>query len=306
MKSQKTGLVLSVTAILAVIVAAGYLAAAIKRFREPSYQGRPVSYWAEQLSRLNAQVTATEAIQAIGPKGVPFVFRRIREPHSAGWRFYRLARRRLPEYLQRATPWGPREIRVGEVGRALGLIGTSGLPELLRGLKDRDDDVRLAAILAIEPMAQQAQGLDKAVPALAASLHDPAADVRVEAAITLWRVNGDSNAVPLLIRELEHAGSGVTCRKIVHIFGEMGGTAKSAIPAMLQRAENPPPEPLVPIESIRDAAIDAIDRIDQRHRKSFVPPGQRKTFVEQIETPPVKTEYGEDTTAPGTEQTLHR
>jgi hypothetical protein len=174
-------------------------------------------------------------------------------------------------------------------------------------LEDRDDDVRLAAILAIEQMSQKgAQDLDKAVRSLTGSLEDPVTDVRVEAAITLWRVNGDSNVVPVLIRELQHAGSGVTCRKIVHIFGEMGGASKSAVPAMLQRAENPPPEPLVPMQSIRDAAIDAIDRIDQRHRKSFVPPDQRKTLVERIETPPIKTEYREDTLAAETEQTLHR
>jgi hypothetical protein len=73
MRSHKTGLVLSIFGVLVVSVVSGYFGATIKHFGEPSYQGRPVSYWAEQLSQMNAsQLTATEAIQAIGPKGIAY------------------------------------------------------------------------------------------------------------------------------------------------------------------------------------------------------------------------------------------
>jgi hypothetical protein len=37
-----------------------------------------------------------------------------------------------------------------------------------------------------------------------------------------------------------------------------------------------------------------------------VPPDQRKTLVDQIETPAGKAEYGEETAASGTEKTLHK
>jgi hypothetical protein len=220
---------------------------------------------------------------------VPFVFRRIHQPHSAHWRFYREQRQRLPKFLRRAMPSGPRELSVTDVGPALGTLGINALPELREGLNDKDSDVRLAAVLAIETIAERrARQLRETIPILTTLLTDPSAEVRIEADICLWRINADPRVVPALMKELEHANCGVTCRKIIRAFGQMGPVARTAIPAIQKEADHPPPEPsgLPPVQSVREVALEAIDRIDPWHWKTFAPPVHAHSLVEEFDTPP--------------------
>jgi hypothetical protein len=288
-KRPKAKAVAVVALVLIVLVVTGTIA--IRRMsREPSYNREPVRFWAESLSGLHLYPRlAARAIRAIGPQGVPFVFRRIHQPHSAHWRFYREQRQRLPELLRRAMPSGPRELSVTDVGPALGTIGINALPEFMEGLNDQDSDVRLAAVLAIETIAERRPiQLRGTIPILAARLTDPSSEVRIEAEICLWRINADPRVVPVLMKELELADNGATCRKIIRAFGQMGPAARAAIPAIQKKADHPPAEPsgLTPVQSVREVALEAIDRIDQWHSKTFAPPFHAHSLVEEFDTPP--------------------
>jgi hypothetical protein len=68
----------------------------------------------------------------------------------------------------------------------------------------------------------------------------------------------------------------------------MGAAAKPAIPIMQSKANDPPPETtgLAPVQSVRDVALEAIDRIDQRHWKAFAPPPNTRFVIKEFDTPP--------------------
>src|SRR5437899_11447096 len=73
------------------------------RLKEPTYQGKPLSYWVARLGSdeiHGAPKDAVAAIRAIGPKAVPFLLEWMphRQPHRPAWltRIWEWCSERLP------------------------------------------------------------------------------------------------------------------------------------------------------------------------------------------------------------------
>ena len=343
--------------------AAGLLLAGLLRFqipRDPVYYDKPLGYWVDQLGEsAKDQREARLAIRTIGPAGVPFVFQTVRRHHSWSRRVYRRIWPQLPGKIQRHAPRPSLGYDLATIGAALGTLRPPPVPQLIKGLEDKDRDVRIVAEWAVASAKTRAHA---AVPALAKLVHDssgwvrcnavtalgqmgpyrtqaipalidalkdsgtgiedgrvyrlkirqqaarvlgetgPSARVatpaltgllsdsdssaRIESGLALWQLNRDTNVLPVLIQGLKESPDGQTCRRIVTVFGEMGGVAKAAIPAIIERVANPPLE-AKPLRSLREIAMDAVDKIDPKQWNLLLPPSHdRKRFFDGLDTPP--------------------
>jgi HEAT repeats len=180
------------------------------RPQEPVYQGKPLSYWVDQLGapRFTHQANARSALREIGPQAIPFLLARIRQEHSVFRRFYRGGYSRLPARLQRGLPT-PRPETLGLHARtfdAIWTIGPSSVALLLPGLRDWDSQVRCTAAAGI---AMVGHGLDGPVPALIPLADDPDQLVRVVAIQALGRMgSARRQAIPTVVRALQHDPDG--------------------------------------------------------------------------------------------------
>jgi hypothetical protein len=100
------------------------------------------------------------------------------------------------------------------------------------------------------------------------ALSDRLATVRLWSAIALWRVNRDTNAIPVMIATLKTApDQDGTCDTIIEILGEAGPLAQAAVPTIRAKmlgyvSKRVPPEGAdVPILRAREAARQALLRI---------------------------------------------
>jgi HEAT repeat protein len=94
-----------------------------------------------------------------------------------------------------------------EAAKILGTIdgaeGRALVPALARALEDADDQVRVNAALALYKIGPDAR---EAVPALIVALRDKENRVRMDAAMTLFRIGPDAReAVPALIAAMQAA-----------------------------------------------------------------------------------------------------
>ena len=215
--------------------------AVLLRPREPTYQGKPLSYWAEQLWTPGAaeQDQARTALRAIGPKAVPLLLGQIRRQNSLSLRLYRDTWPRLPRTFRRVFP-RPKpldEDLARRIGLAVGQIGAAAVPHLIPALEDRHDGVRLAAVVAMERIAPKS---DTAVTAVARLLKDPSGLLRFSAVNALGRMRPNSvRAVPGLIGALRDGdmgpkpGSQVLVRaNAARVLGRIGPRAKAAVPEL--------------------------------------------------------------------------
>ena len=87
--------------------------------------------------------------------------------------------------------------------------------------------VRDAAARILGEIGPEAQ---MAIPGLRKLLRDWDPPARIEAAIALYRIAGETNGISLLAAELEASHDGEICRRILTAFGEMGSAATDPIP----------------------------------------------------------------------------
>ena len=85
---------------------------------------------------------------------------------------------------------------------------------------------------AINLLGQVGPDARTAVPQLNVLLRNTNSYTRREAAIALWRIDGDTNIIPILVSELEQTSDEETCAQLLNIFGCMGRLGKPAIPAI--------------------------------------------------------------------------
>jgi HEAT repeat protein len=120
---------------------------------------------------------------------------------------------------------------------------------------------------AAQVLADMGAVAREAVPALLTATGDRSPEVRVEAALALWKVDRQTDpAVKTLIEVLEtkapSAGpfplSGVQVEAAEYL-GEIGPPARSALP-VLQRIRADPSRPT----SVREAAARAAEKVDAR------------------------------------------
>jgi HEAT repeats len=167
------------------VVAVAVVLALVLRPCEPVYQGKPLSYWVDQLWTQPERYTeCNKAIQAIGPKAVPFLINQARRQDSAYERLYRFTWPKLPAVLQRRIPQ-PAPVSYDlhrKIGFVLGLIGAPALPQLVPALKDHNDGVRLVAVEAMERIAPKS---DSAVRLVAKLIGDSNSLTRVNAVLAL-------------------------------------------------------------------------------------------------------------------------
>jgi hypothetical protein len=254
--------------VLSGVLAAGCIIGVVFAFlgrHEPTYLDKPLSYWLPQLLT-NNRPQAESAFQEFGTNALRFLQGKIRSEFTA-WRIaYRAAWPKFPAVVQQClTP--PRSIDDSweAILRALKALGPASLPAMTDWLHHRDSRVRLMAILVIRDIdpvmwpnrTKVVQSLVQAIRQKANVAEDVKGEaawalgcigpgarstpyVRATAAIGLWRIAGETNVLPILVRELGRSPDEMTCRRIIAALGEMGEAAKSAIPVILARGINTP------------------------------------------------------------------
>ncbi|MEO8657351.1 MAG: DUF2961 domain-containing protein [Bryobacteraceae bacterium] len=122
---------------------------------------------------------------------------------------------------------------------ALGQWGkraTEALPALSRALEDSDATVRGLAAVALRELGASGGA---AVPALIRALKDQDSNVRMIGAVTLGRWKAAS-AVPALIEVASNPAEELAVlRNVVAAFGEIGPSAKAALPVLEALKANP-------------------------------------------------------------------
>jgi HEAT repeat protein len=228
---------------VAILIACGLAAVLVLLGRfftsaQPTYAGKPLSFWLEQLDSPDAG-QAQVAIRAIGPKAIPFLFQAVREASSTPNRFYRTIWSKLPSPVARrlSLPHGtPRER--ARIVAALRLLETKGIPAVTKALDDSDSAVRRVAITALASIGPQASS---AVPHLIERATDPDPEVRA-AAILAFRYMGPdrAQAVPVLTQALrdnalvhpESMPPAPISALAVQVLGKVGPAAVSALPEL--------------------------------------------------------------------------
>jgi len=111
------------------------------RDTEPTYQGKPLSFWLSQEGQ-DQQKTEREmiaAVQAIGPPAVPFLVKAITRESFGLKGFYRDTWMRLPFWAQRRLPQPkPGHVERWRAIRALRSMGPAAepaVPDLIRTLR---------------------------------------------------------------------------------------------------------------------------------------------------------------------------
>ena len=142
------------------------------------------------------------------------------------------------------------EVRVS-AALTLGAITSNRVeivPVLIEGLNDSSlrqsvaGNVKFGAPYALARLGPNAQA---AIPEMRKLLDHPVAGARVPAAIALWRIAGDTDAVTLLVQELEIAARNKRpedpwiCSTVLSAFAEIGSAAKAATPIIVNLIEFP-------------------------------------------------------------------
>src|SRR5690349_18920000 len=70
---------------------------------EPTYAGKPLSTWLDQLDGLDSD-QAQLAIRALGLRAIPFLFQKVRQESSKSHGWYRAEWSHLPNTLERHLP----------------------------------------------------------------------------------------------------------------------------------------------------------------------------------------------------------
>jgi HEAT repeat protein len=195
---------------------------------------------------------------------------------------------------------------------ALGTMERSGdaaaVPELIGALSDNVLESEDGRTYHFETRQNAARVLGEigpdgraSIPMLKVLLSDPDSSARLEAAIALWRLDRDSRVLSVLIQDIKSARRTETCVRVIRAFGEMGPLAKDAIPVIVRTANAPPLEPMIPAVTIREAAMDAVDKIDPKQWHLLLPPSNGRRFFDDMEQPPVL-----DVEHPGTPRSRSR
>jgi HEAT repeat protein len=206
---------------------------------EPTYKGRPLAYWLDRLQTAPTDETQLEAANAIAAFGADA------EP----------AVPRLVELLNDRS----REYRWLIAGNALGPIAKnakSAVPAMIRLLEEKR---AYDPILVIEVLGNVGPKAKDAVPCLQKELKSENAEIGLAAARALWSVSKHPDVVPTLVSLVKDERL-ESFYVAVHLLGEIGPEAKSALPAL--RASRPPATTAYP--QPRQVVDFAIGRIENK------------------------------------------
>jgi len=229
--------------------------------REPIADGKPISYWLENLGDFDSDEpnAAAMALQKIGTNALPWMLREIRREKSKTkqWLEDQLEKQSLIKFKfenqdehrghaeiafeilgPTAAPAIPDLMQLleavevnSEVEEALAYIGAASVPRLIGALTNADTYLRENAADTLGRMGPDA---DSAVPPLLQCLHDPSADVRVSAAQALGGIRRvPEQAVPALVAALQDSERNVRFHA-VYALGCFEDEAEIAVGPLLR------------------------------------------------------------------------
>lgn len=208
---------------------------------EPSYQGRSVSAWLDDIPMPKNSTAAHAALKAIGSNAAPSIIRRLRQSESPLQTKYRELFPRLPPQLAKLLPQPKAEFRYFDGAGAFLDIGPGVEPILIHSLKDRSLSVRVATASALGSL-RFFDGADirDAIPGLTEALHDESKMVRLHAALALGFTGPEAaSSVPALIpllndSEIQPGNSGriFVRAAAAGALGKIGPKAKAALPLL--------------------------------------------------------------------------
>jgi len=224
------------------VLAAGFLIVWLLQPAEPTYKGKSLSLWLEQMDGRNASEDARAALLDIGPRAVPFLLKRVRNEGSLSQQLYRSIWARLPKTAQQRLGqpgWTGRAL-YSRVAMGLSLVGPPALPQLISALTDPDSRVRLVAVGAVGLMGAEAQAPVRAVVPLT---KDPDPEVQLTAAMTILRMGPvAAEAIPDLIPLLSDRTFWRFRGLFVTSLGAFGPEAAKAVPELRTLLSNADPD----------------------------------------------------------------
>ena len=254
--------------IILLILLLGFLLWMVTTKREPVYNGKTLSEWAQQYGSNHwsgadrkADAEAEAAIRAIGTNAVPFLLNRLQARESA---LKRSARKILPATWHarlRLRDDSGNTWRVGAYGfAALGTNAGVVVPQLIEIARNHlEEDGRYVAVFALRTLGEAAE---PAIPFFIECLTNQTAIIRGDAALGLGSVHRQPEMVlPALIHYLQNAETKTSLQNFeltdtLGILGLQFGTeAKAAVPEVLSL--------LTHADSyVRESATNCLLRID--------------------------------------------
>jgi len=210
---------------------------------EQWYRFHRLSYWVQRVDWAGAdQERARNAIRRIGPKAIPFLFKRIRRLELQ--RLSAAAWSSLPAPLQDYV--SPKILDASLPNRtaiALSLLGPAVIPQLLAATQDPSSDLQAVAVNAIGRMGSKA---DYVLPTLTNFLNHTNGEVRLNAVLAISQLGPvRTQAVPGLVVALNDSnlgpnGSRVFVREAAaRSLGEIGPDGALAVPTLISLLGDP-------------------------------------------------------------------
>ncbi len=234
-------------AVLLIAFAGVFVWQASRRQEEPVYQGRTVDAWLDDMTASLGNRTTSrksgygDALDQMGLKAVPFIFRKLEQNDSAFQNKYRDLWPKLPGFLQKHLRQPkPISFNAWTAGMALACCGTNATSMIIDKFNDGNPAVREAAWWAVAPFAGHLISTNEIFSLCLPALKDNAALVRLEATRSLGQMGAAaSNAVPAIIPLLSSSDAGRHPSQRVYVranaamaLGSIGPAASSAIPAL--------------------------------------------------------------------------
>jgi len=252
------------TAVALAIFAAGVL---VRLNRGPRYEGKPASYWVEQLLHDNAN--ARQALQKIGPAAVPALAEAVSRRRGRVWAQLETWRPMLPAFIARKIPrraldqllqeraievlyqFGPTAapavpalvgvdsslndfIGFGAAGlarAALLQIGPAGLPYFIRTLQSNDPKIRAKAASYVGHLGPEAGA---AAPALAKALQDATPAVRSSAVIALAQIGPPASAALPGLEAALHLDDDYFRLQAIDALWKVGRESETTVPILIR------------------------------------------------------------------------
>ena len=272
--------------LIAAAGAIGLLAALVRWFpKEPVYQGKPISFWIQELGRTQpmriweSDRPAKEAVRTLGTNAVPYLAKAMRRRSTSG-EWYRQLWPKLPGIIRDRLPHPvyPGAVRREAATMLAELIGrhrAAGTDQVVSALidavRDPQSDLRIIAIGVLGTLAAQYKNqtalaalidaLDSpepsvryhaanqlcstgpeagaALPLLTKCMSDTNTGVRVNAAMAVYRISGQSDEPVRILVEAMKADSPTDRGNSAAHLSQIGPAAKPAVPALRQLFRDP-------------------------------------------------------------------
>ena len=253
-----------VALVVLALLAATSVAWVFSRRVEPVYDGRPLTFWAQQYGSNNWRSGgknlargAEFAIQQIGTNAIPFLLDLMQAQDSD-------LKKRLRQHLPRT--WHDQlhlKDKSGDLRRvgahglaALGTNAPAAVPALIKLAKQNPDvDGRYIAVFALRALGATAEA---AIPFYIECLTNKDATIRNEAAVGLALIpHRRETALPALLTYLEsiNTSNGWELYSAIELLGRFGANAKPAVPRLLSLLNDANP-------NVRQAVTNSLLWID--------------------------------------------